>query len=228
MHILITGAARGLGFYLSAESVSRGHTVYAAVRSESDVGELEKLSDKYKGFVRILRMDVADQEQVVDGLKKVDRLDAVINNAAITMGNQDTIETLDLDFIRQTMEVNLLGPMRVVQASLPLLYKGTNAVIINISSEAGTIINAFPTNYPYAISKTSLNMFTERLRAFLIDRNIRVYAIHPGWMRTAMGGATAPADPTVVAGGILDILEGRTTIHSKISFIDATGRPMPL
>ncbi|MFA9380365.1 MAG: SDR family NAD(P)-dependent oxidoreductase [Acetanaerobacterium sp.] len=232
MRILITGAARGLGWHMSREAARRGHTVFAAVRPESDAVDLEALSKEYHDLVHILRMDVSSEEQVHTAARllyeQFGALDGIINNAAVTMGGEDTIETLDLDLVRQTMEVNLLGAMRVVQEYLPLLYKGEQQAIINISSEAGTIINAFPKNYPYAISKTALNMFTERLRAHLLEKDIRVYAIHPGWMRTAMGGSEAPADPQVVAGGVLNILEGKTKTNSKIAFIDATGRPMPL
>lgn len=228
MHILITGAARGLGLSLVTESAKRGYYVNAVVRAASNTDELEKTASQYAGHVHIVEMDVADERQAFDCVKEIDQLDAVINNAAITSGNQETIETLDLDLVRQVLEVNLLGAMRVVQATLPLLKKSKKAVVINISSEAGTIINAYPTNYPYAISKTALNMFTERLRAHLLEQKIRVYAIHPGWMRTGMGGDSAPADPGVVAAGILDIVEDKIKITSKISFIDATGRPMPL
>jgi NAD(P)-dependent dehydrogenase (short-subunit alcohol dehydrogenase family) len=228
MNILVTGAARGLGFSLAAETVKRGHHVYAGIRLESDACELESLSRSHPGQVTLLRMDVAEDAQVARALEGISHLDGVINNAAINIGGQETIETLDLDLVRQTMEINLIGAMRVVQKTLPLLYQGSRQVIINISSEAGTIINAFPTNYPYAISKTALNMFTERLRAHLADKGFRVYAIHPGWMRTGMGGEAAPADPSVIASGILDIVEGKTRITSKIAFIDATGRPMPL
>ena len=232
MRILITGAARGLGFHLTKEAAARGHVVFAAVRPESDAAELEALSEQHPALVHIQRMDVTSDQQVHAAVRRIEEqagaLDGIINNAAVTMGNSDTIETLDLSLVQHTMDVNLVGPMRVVQQCLPLLYKGEQQAVINISSEAGTIINAFPTNYPYAMSKTALNMFTERLRAYLLDKHIRVYAIHPGWMRTGMGGSEAPSDPQVVAGGILNILEGKTRITSKIAFIDATGRPMPL
>ena len=228
MHILVTGAAQGLGLNLVTEAASRGYFVYAAVRATSNIMALNDIAEQYAGHVNIMTMDVTDQCQVNSCVNEIGQLDAVINNAAISLGNSETIETLDLDLVRQVLEVNLLGAMQVVQATLPLLKKRDNSVIINISSEAGTIINAYPTNYPYAISKTALNMFSERLRAYLLEHKIRVYAIHPGWMRTGMGGAEAPADPRIIASGTLNIIEDKVRITSKISFIDATGRPMPL
>jgi len=232
MRILVTGAARGLGLHLASQAARRNHGVIAAVRAESDTSQLEQLTLDYPGRIRVIRMDVTSEEDVsaAAGLveKEYGSLDGLVNNAAIQIAREDTIETLDLGDVLATLEVNLVGAMRVVQKLLPALGRGQQACVINISSEAGTIVNAYPSNYPYAISKTALNMFTERLRAHLTDKNIRVYAVHPGWMRTALGGPDAPADPAVVAGGLLDLLEGRTRTTSKISFIDATGRPMPL
>lgn len=232
MRILITGAARGLGLEMTKEAVRRGHVVYAASRPQSDCTELSALSEKHPHLARPILMDITSEEAVCAAMQKIRKacgaLDGLINNAAVQVGRDDTIDALNLNLVRDTMEVNLLGAMRVVQKALPLLYCGEKQAIINLSSEAGTIMNAFPSNYPYAISKTALNMFTERLRAHLLEKNIRVYAVHPGWMRTGMGGQDAPADPRIIAGGVLNILEGITKTTSKIAFIDATGRPMPL
>lgn len=231
MRILISGAARGLGFHLAREAVCRGHTVLAATRSASNNEALEALRASNPEHLEVFSMDVTDEDQVRESARRAEKLgalDGIVNNAAILVGREDTIESLDLDLVRRSMEVNLLGPMRVVQQFLPFIRKGNSPCIVNISSEAGTIVNAFSTNYPYAMSKTALNMFSERLRFHLMEDGIRVYAVHPGWMRTGMGGEDAPADPAVIAVGILGLLEGTTKTTSKISFIDATGRPMPL
>ena len=133
-----------------------------------------------------------------------------------------------MDKLLYSFEVNTFGPMKVIQKFLPLIYNGENQVIINISSEAGTILNAFPTNYPYSMSKTALNMFSERLREYLKDKEIQVYAIHPGWMKTDMGGEMLPFEPENTARGIFNIIEKKVHIYSKIAFIDFNGRPMPL
>lgn len=105
--------------------------------------------------------------------------------------------------------------MRVVKHMLPLIGAGTQPVIMNISSEAGTIINAFSTNYPYSMSKTALNMFTERLRHYVQDQGITVYAVHPGWMKTDMGGEEAPSEPAAAAEGIYNIIEKRLRLQVK-------------
>ena len=235
MRVLVTGAARGLGYELVKEALKRDHTVAAAIRPQSDGAALEALAGEHPGQVIILRMDVSNDEAVkqaaADLTERWGAVDGIINNAGILIGRYDSIDALDLNDVRLSLEVNLLGTMNVVQKFLPLLYQGEKPVVVNISSEAGTIVNAFPANYPYAISKTAVNMFTERLSSHFVQekKDIFAWAIHPGWMRTAMGGMDdAPVDPAVTAWGIWEIMERKTVITSKIAFIDATGRPMPL
>lgn len=233
MRILITGAGQGLGCHIAAIALERGNEVLAAVHSlEHILEDMQKLQKQYQEMITVFEMDVSDEQSVRKAVKMLQNqgkaLDGIVNNAAIMIEREKTIEDVDLSAVRRSFEVNTIGPMRVVQQFLPMLYCGSRQVIVNISSEAGTIINAFPTNYPYSMSKTALNMFSERLREYLREKEIQVYAVHPGWMRTNMGGNDAPADPRDIASGIVDILERKKRIYSKIAFIDSTGRPMPL
>lgn len=233
MRILITGAGQGLGSWIARLALERGHNVIATVHALSHVcEETQALCAAFPVQFRLLKMDVTSDRDVaeVEALLRAEQpqLDAIVNNAGIMIERDHTIEELDLDAVIRSFQVNTVGPMRVVQKLLPLLSAGTRSCIVNISSEAGTIINVFPTNYAYSMSKCALNMFSERLREYLKERDILVYAVHPGWMRTNMGGCDAPADPADIANGILDILERKKKIYSKIAFIDSTGRPMPL
>lgn len=233
MNIFITGAGQGLGACLTFLALHRGHTVYAAVHSLTRIaGEFREYQKHFDTSLHLCEMDVTDAASVKRAADYVEEhggsLDAVINNAAIMIERDQTIDKLDLSTVSRSFEVNTIGPMRVIQTLLPQIYKGSSQVIVNISSEAGTIINAFETNYQYSMSKTALNMFSERLWEYLKPKDIRVYAVHPGWMRTNMGGIDAPANPEDIANGILDILERKKKIYSKIAFIDSTGRPMPL
>lgn len=233
MRILITGAGQGLGCWIAAVALERGNEVFATVHSKQHVSEqMKTLQMQYGEKLTVLEMDVSSDVSVcnvMQGLEKQEiSLDGIVNNAGILIEREKTIEDLDLSAMEKSFEINTIGPMRVVQQALPILYRGSKQVIVNISSEAGTIINAFPTNYPYSMSKTALNMFSERLREYFKEKDIQVYAVHPGWMRTNMGGNDAPADPRDIAKGIVDILERKKKIYSKIAFIDSTGRPMPL
>ncbi|TBL79039.1 SDR family NAD(P)-dependent oxidoreductase [Paenibacillus thalictri] len=232
-HILITGANRGLGYQLTLEAVSRGHMVYAGVRSLAAPSPLlDELERKYPGQIRKVELDAADMSSIRRAAEELGNLtpalDCVINNAAVLLEKEKTLEELDFDQLRMSFEINTFGPMYIIQQLLPLIYKGSDQTIINISSEAGTIINAFSTNYAYSMSKTALNMFSERLRHYVKDRGIEVYAVHPGWMKTDMGGEDAPAEPLDTARGVLNIIDKKVTITSKIAFINHLGKPMPL
>ena len=234
MRVLVTGATGGLGYQLAKEAMIRGHQIVAVDIPQADTSALEALSAQYPGLMTILPMDITNRDQISETVKLITEkwgaLDGVINVAGILIGREQTFEELDFDLVRKSLEVNLFGAMNVLQISLPLIYKGEKPVIINVSSEGATIVNAFPTNYAYAISKTSLNMFTERLKAHFVKegRDILIWAIHPGWMRTSMGGENAPVDPADTAKGFWDIMERKTVITSKITFINAFGKPMPL
>ncbi|MNC59414.1 C-factor [compost metagenome] len=126
-----------------------------------------------------------------------------------------------------TMDINLYGPMRVVKHFLPLLTE-PGLSIINISSEAGSISNAYPGDYPYAISKTALNMFSQQLHVYMQERGIQVLSVHPGWMHTDMGGEEAPTDPRSSAEGIISLIEQRTAPQGRFRFVDYTGKDMDI
>lgn len=154
-------------------------------------------------------------------------LGAIINNAAVLTARDTQIEELDFQDMLTTMDINLYGPMRVVKHFLPLLTE-PKLSIINISSEAGSITNAYSGDYPYSISKTALNMFSQQLHVYLKERGVQVLGVHPGWMHTEMGGAEAPTNPTQSAEGIMDLIEKRTTPEGHFMFVDYTGKDMKI
>lgn len=229
MRILITGANRGLGLALAQIGAERGHHILAGVRDSHQVDErLTQLSKS----ISIVPLDVTNEDSVAYTANEVKEsfgsIDAIINNAGILLERNKTIEELDLKQVQDTFDVNVFGPMRVVKHFLPLLMLGDSLSIINISSEAGSFENAYGGDYAYASSKTALNMFSEQLSKYVKGNNINVYAVHPGWIRTDMGGENATGDPMDSANGILDILEKNHSINSKYVFINHQGLAMPI
>ncbi|MEH7178591.1 SDR family oxidoreductase [Neobacillus vireti] len=231
MRILVTGANRGLGLALAQTGAERGHHIVAGVR---DVRQGEnKLSDfEFSKSVSIVPLDVTNEESVIRAANFVKEqfgsIDAIVNNAGILLERDKTIEELNLDQVQVSFDVNLFGPMRVVKYFLPLLLMGDSTTIINISSEAGSFDNAYGGDYAYAGSKTALNMFSQQLSKYVNGNNIQVYAVHPGWIKTDMGGESAPGDPNDTANGILELIENKRRIESKYVFIDHKGSPMPI
>ncbi|WP_340393668.1 SDR family oxidoreductase [Paenibacillus sp. FSL E2-0190] len=232
MNILITGAGRGLGYELAAEALKRGHGVIAGVRRpDQEQTALSQLAATYGEKLTVAQLDVTDEEgiaAIAANLQGQGRtLGAIINNAAVLTARDTQIEELDFQDMLTTMDINLYGPMRVVKHFLPLLTE-PELSIINISSEAGSITNAYSGDYPYSISKTALNMFSQQLHVYLKERGVQVLGVHPGWMHTDMGGAEAPTNPTQSAEGIMDLIEKRTIPEGQFMFVDYTGKDMKI
>ncbi|WP_453993707.1 SDR family oxidoreductase [Bacillus nitroreducens] len=233
MKILITGANRGLGLALTTEAIKRGHTVIAGVRNpERGAEALRELGTEYQNQIMILPLDVENEVNCFEVSKQLEAekiaLDAIINNAAILNERGKPIEELDIKKVEQSFQINLFGPMRVIKNFLPLLEKGPNSIILNISSEAGSFQNAYGGDYPYALSKCAINMFSEQLRKYLSNNQVSVFAVHPGWIKTDMGGEEAPGTPEDSARGILDIIERKKELIGSPTFINFKGEPMTL
>ncbi|GGH73435.1 NAD(P)-dependent dehydrogenase (short-subunit alcohol dehydrogenase family) [Pullulanibacillus pueri] len=232
MKLLVTGANRGLGLALTTVSIKRGHKVFAGVRDlEQRTEALQQLQALFPKRLTMVPLDITDEKDCRQAAQQVKEetgdIDVIISNAGLLTEREKTIEQLDMSEVQKSFDVNLFGPMRVVKHFLPILAQGDQAAIIHISSEAGSFANAYGGDYPYALSKHALNMFTEQLRQYLKEKAVSVYAVHPGWIKTDMGGDQAPGSPQETAHSIIDILEGKKQVTSQSSFIDFKGNPMP-
>jgi len=227
MNVLVTGASRGLGYWLAVEGASRGHRVFAGVRSLSAA---ERFSAEKHAVVPVL-LDVTDESSVEHAAETVRRdagsLDVLVNNAAVLLARDVPIERLDIGDVRRTFEVNLFGPIVVVKQMLPLLERSVRPIVVNISSEAGSSAHAYGGDYPYALSKAALNMFSIQLDRLFKPRGGRAISVHPGWIRTDMGGERAPGDPADAARRIWELIE-RGLPEVDPPFVGVDGRPMPL
>ncbi|MDN4524158.1 SDR family oxidoreductase [Fictibacillus fluitans] len=233
MNLLIAGASRGLGCSLAEAAVKEGHTVFAGVRNQDRISEqLKDLNKKHETRCRLIQLDVSDEDSVEQAAKETGEhcssLDIIINNAAILLGRERKIEDVEFQEMERALDTNLLGPMRVVKHFLPMLRKGSQPFIANISSEAGAVTKEHDNDYPYGLSKAALNKFTMQLHCYLHSDGIGVCSIHPGWMHTDMGGEQAPLNPAISAQGILDIVTRKTPVDSPYQFINYEGKPMKI
>lgn len=229
--ILIAGASRGLGRQLVEKALARGYRVAAGLREKHLQSEdVRALEQAHKDRFLAVALDVVDEasvEQAAAAVKQAfGQVDILVNNAAILVGRDQKLEQLSMEAVEQSFQVNLFGPIRVTKHVLPLMTGNRDKAIVNISSEAGSFANAYGGDYPYALSKGALNLFSEHLRRYTAERGIRVYAVHPGWIRTDMGGDQAPGDPSESAAGILDLAEGRKDKPDMPLFVDFRGEPM--
>ncbi|HML46462.1 MAG TPA: SDR family oxidoreductase [Clostridia bacterium] len=231
MVVWVAGASRGLGLALTKVFALAGHTVYAGLRSP-------ETSDKFwtamSGLanVRVMTMDMTDEAQIAKvaaAIRERDgTLDVLINNAAVFSGQNKEIDQVDFDEFNRAMAVNLVGPMMTVKHALPLLLAAKQPLILNISSEAGSITGRPGLPYSYSLSKASLNMFTRILHGRYGAQGLRVYAVHPGRMMTDMGKPHFTLDPEDTARGLLDIVEGREKPEANYQFIDYMGHEMQI
>jgi NAD(P)-dependent dehydrogenase (short-subunit alcohol dehydrogenase family) len=208
--ILITGAAGGLGICLVREYRSRGYKVFG-----TDIGrraDTEKLLAEAGGNYQFLETDVSDSPSVQKLAEWVSTqtksLDIIINAAGIIRPeSEDVLENFDIDGSRKLFDVNALGPFRVVKACIDLLRRGEDKLLVNISSEAGSMTTHadYIKRYDYCMSKAALNIQSVILQRYLKPDGIRVLLFNPGWMHTPMGGSEAPIDPADSARGIADV-----------------------
>jgi NAD(P)-dependent dehydrogenase (short-subunit alcohol dehydrogenase family) len=190
--ILVTGANRGIGLETARQLAARGHTVYLGCR---DVTAGRDAAESFKGEVEVLQIDVSSPDGVRAAFKeftaKENHLDVLVNNAGVIHDGDDDITTMDPALIERTMRTNTFGALRASQAFLPLLRKSKLPRIINISSGGGQLSDGLETWAPaYCISKTALNGVTVQLAAALPDFSVN--SVCPGWVRTDMGGSSAP------------------------------------
>jgi NAD(P)-dependent dehydrogenase (short-subunit alcohol dehydrogenase family) len=182
--ILISGANKGLGYSLSEYFFRAGYRVFAGAR------KLDVLAASYPGILTCLKLVVTRMEQVLEARQQVAELppglDILVNNAGIHLDSKLTpLEEIDLEDSgwSEMINVNSFGPLRLTQQMLPLLVKGARKLIINISSEAGSITEAWrDREFFYYMSKVALNMQTRLLYNYLQPRGFCVLVVHPGWM----------------------------------------------
>ena len=193
--VFITGAARGLGLAMTRDLLARGCRVSVLVRSEGD--GLRELRSRFGERLGVHLGDVTDESSVretfADVAQRLGYLDVLINNAVTYLdGSGPTIEAVDLSICARTFEVNAVAPLRVVQQGLPLIRKGRRKLIVNVSSEAGSIGDCRrKAEYAYCMSKSALNMGSKLLQNHLRPEGIKVLALHPGWFNSS-GVGPAP------------------------------------
>lgn len=193
---LVTGGNRGIGFAIAQGLLAKGYEVIITSRA---LNNAKQAAEKLQGKVIPIELDVTDDysiNQAVETLhQKSDRLDVLINNAGVYPDNGVNILTISRELLDSTMNANTFSTIRMVQAFLPLLEKSPNARVINVSSGYGAL-NGLSASVPsYCLSKFALNGVTVMLAEALRTKGIAVNVIDPGWVRTDMGGASAPRAP---------------------------------
>ncbi|MEO0756033.1 MAG: SDR family NAD(P)-dependent oxidoreductase [Cyanobacteria bacterium J06648_16] len=193
---LVTGGNRGIGFAIAKALLAKEHQVIISARS---LESAEKASTQLSDTVIPIELDVTYDGSIQQAVKTIqaggEALDILINNAGIYPDEGVNILTIPRDLLSLTLNTNTFGPIRMVQACLPLLKKSTDARIVNVSSGYGEISGLSADVPSYCLSKLALNGATIMLAEALAGEGIVVNSICPGWVRTDMGGESAPRSP---------------------------------
>ena len=221
MRILITGANRGLGLELARHWIAGGHEVWGSARTSDPTAflALEPAGS--------ITLDLGDEASIVAGFdalgSHIDHLDLLVNCAGLdarAFGVEDPRGPFDVaaEHVNEVMRINATGPMLVTREALPLLRSSESAMVLNVSSQLGSMQVAATKgrDTSYCVSKAALNMWSVKAAVALRNEQIAVVMLHPGWVSTDMGGPSAELTPTESATAIVDSV-------SRLTFAD-TGR----
>lgn len=191
---LVTGANRGIGLEVVKTLAYKEFQVFMGVRDLTKGEEVLSSLGPLIKQIQLLAIDVTDLQSIqscANELKRYsDHVDVLINNAAILDKNDIAIEQLSAEVMIKTFTTNTLGPLLVTQALLPALLKSEQPRIINVSSGAGLVGRMEHWAPAYSISKAALNAVTVQF-ATALEGKVAINAVHPGWVRTQMGGPSA-------------------------------------
>jgi NAD(P)-dependent dehydrogenase (short-subunit alcohol dehydrogenase family) len=220
--VLITGANRGIGLEYARQFAARGYNVIGTVRDPADAKELSAVAD------RVEPLDVTDAASVAALAQRLNgvSIDILVNNAGVFDRRDVSVDRVDFAMMEQTLAVNTLGPLRVTQALLPNLRAGKRRTIVNMSSQLGSIADSSGRWYAYRTSKAALNQITRTLSAELAPDGFICVVLHPGWVRTDMGGAAATYSPQESVTGLVAVIEKLGPADSG-RFYDFKGTPIP-
>lgn len=195
---LITGANRGLGLEFARQYAAAGWQVLATCRARDAAKDLQGLAAGNGGRLRILAMDVTDAASVRTAAGPVgsEAIDLLLNNAGVGSPKDQNIGSLDYEAWTRVLDVNTLGPMRVVEAFLENVAKSHLKQIVTITSGMGSLANnTSGGSYAYRTSKAAVNMVIRSLAIDLAPRGITCIVMDPGWVRTDMGGPDGKLSP---------------------------------
>ena len=217
---VITGANRGIGNHWVVRLLEKGWKVYAGYKENLDGLEVIENDN-----LVTLQLDVTSTESIEKFVGSVEgNVDLLINNAGVPDGRWRTLTEIDDDWALEVLNINSLGPVRMVKS---LYHKMANAEltkIVMISSLMGSIDDChMGKSYAYRASKTALNMFTVAMKKECIEDNISFIIFHPGWVKTRMGGDRAPVEIKDSVDGMMRILENHTIEDSGI-FVQYDGK----
>ena len=226
----MTGASRGLGLEFVRQLLARGDAVLAACRRPADAEALVALAAAHPDRLRIRALELTDAASRAALLAAAAAdwggIDLLINNAGV-LASGERFGQLDAATFRAAFETNAIAPLLFAEAATPLLVKGRAPAVAYLSSVLGSIASTQSFYTPsYAVSKAALNMAVRLAAIPMGEQGIRSVALHPGWVKTDMGGPSAPLDASTSVAGMLRVID-TLPADARGDFIDYRGERLP-
>jgi len=221
--VLVTGANRGIGLALARYFGDAGYTVIGTARDPGEAAELKATG------ARVEQLDVTDQASVDAMTKRLAGvpIDILINNAGVKGDDNRDMATLDVANMEWVLNVNTLGPVRVIKALFPNLQAGGRKVVVNISSTMGSIErNTWGCCAGYRASKSALNSINKTFAADYGKLGMTFVVMHPGYVQTDMNDGQGSITPDESAAGILKVATGLDAADNG-KFYDWQGNELP-
>lgn len=227
--VLITGSSRGIGLALTKIFSEKGWKVIATCRNPEKAGVLRELARNHPD-VMVRKLDVADFKSI-EGLGEAlgdERIDVLINNAGVYGADSgQNFGGINYPSWRETFEVNTLGPIKMAETFVEQVQRSERKLIATISTMMSSLAeNRDGGHYIYRSTKSALNMALKNLSIDMRQRGITVLILHPGWVRTDMGGEEAPLAPPESAAGLYRVISQATPDDSG-KFYDYDGENIP-
>ena len=229
-NVVITGVSRGIGYHLARSFLARGDRLFGTVR-DLQAKAVRGLAEEYGDRFVPVTMELQDRGSIRRGAARIERstasIDVLVSNAGIKTGdNESTVADISEENLQRCFDVNTIGPLRLVQEFLPLLRTAESAKVVLVSSKRGSITLLPEGRFvPYCVSKAGLNMLAKLLSYHLAAEGIATLALHPGWVRTDMGGAAADLAPEESVPGMMEQIEA-LSLDSPL-FVDYAGKELP-
>jgi NAD(P)-dependent dehydrogenase (short-subunit alcohol dehydrogenase family) len=209
--VLITGSNRGMGVEWARQFAASGWRVHASCRNPDEADALRQLAMQYPD-VRVQQLDVTHPDEIAALARAVsaEAIDVLINNAGVYFEHwgKDPLGRIDYGDWETTLRVNTLGCVRMTEAFAEHLARGKRRLVVAISSHMGSIADIDqPRDYAYRSSKAALNAAMKGISLELRPRGIGVLLLHPGWVRTRMGGPDAPLSAEASVRGMRAVID---------------------
>lgn len=226
--VLVTGTNRGLGLEFVNQFLQRGDRVLATCRNPEGAGELSALAANSDNL-QLFALDVGNEQSMVDFAQaiKTEAVDVLVHNAGVYGPRDANFGKLKAADWEEVIRINSIAPILLTQLIIGSLRQGESKKLVYVTSKMGSIDdNSGGGSYIYRSSKTALNSAVKSLSVDLADEGFSVGVVHPGWVRTDMGGPNGLIDPPTSVSGMMEVIDNLSQDNSG-QFFNYDGSPIP-